>query len=317
METLRSGLADLNITLSSAKLTTLLFEIRKHDLVHVFLPATPKTAQFLKKIPGNIRLTQTVLSAPSRIEDYGNALFGHRVIVFSEGEKSNAAKYAPGITVDCIPPCVALPQLSSLKPSSEVKKMYEIGERMMVLALNDVANRQCHEAFLYIMREYNRRQEFRLIIPRFQTDRETNLWRTRLQETITNENLKSVQLLDGPVDLHSLIDSADVVIHTGREPNTDFGISLNALEAVSLGKPFLCFDMAPTNEVAAQFHKKWACINSEDFIRETRDIAKEAHQLEQLSTEIARAAREKYSVEAVAGHHRKLYRHLLEKAPTK
>jgi len=197
--------------------------------------------------------------------------------------------------------------MNLLQPSSDVRRHYSTGEKFLVVALSDICSKQDFDNFIYVMREYNRRGEFRLLVPSFRKDKETLLWRERTQVMIDNENLSSITLLREEVDLHSLIDASDMALYLHRYPNPQFNFSLHVLEAASLGKPVLCYDVSPYNEAFKDFVPTWLCSNTEDVMRQSKNIRAEAPRLEQISTEIARLARYKFSAENIASQYKTVY----------
>ena len=167
VETLRKALTGWDITAGTAKLKTRLFEARKYNLVHYFHPPVPRAASFLRSLTGGIRKVQTILGPPERPEDYKHIIAAQRVVVFSEQEKLAAQKAVPDAVVECILPCVTLPDMNLLQPSSEVRQHYRTGDKFLVIALSDICSKQDFDNFIYVMREYNRRGEFRLLVPSF------------------------------------------------------------------------------------------------------------------------------------------------------
>jgi glycosyltransferase involved in cell wall biosynthesis len=309
-DTLRKALAGWDIIVTGAKLTTLLFETRKYNVVHLFMPAGVKSSKFIHKLKGKRKIIHTLISAPQE-KDYKNLIGADSFVVFSDNDRKKIRELMPGTNVELIPPTVELPDINILQPSSELRQQFEVGERLLVLALSDVTNKQQFDFFLYIAREYNRRNEFRLLIPRFQTDDETIEWRKKLQDQINQERLQSTTLIDVEVDLHSLIDCTDVVLNLQKQPDPNFDFPLSMIEAMLIGKPVLCFDVPPYNESVKAFRKNWACKNIEEFVRESKDICHELRNLEQLSTELARYSRTIFSVDRVGSLHRSMYTKVL------
>jgi glycosyltransferase involved in cell wall biosynthesis len=314
--TLRKALAGWNVTASGARLTTLLFETRKYNIVHLFMPVGVKASKFIHKLKGKTKIIHTLLSAPQE-EDYKNLVGVDCFIVFSDSDRKKIRELMPGTYVELIHPTVELPDINILQPSSELRQQFEVGERLLALALNDVTNKQQFDFFLYIAREYNRRNEFRLLIPRFQNDDETIEWRKKLQAQINVERLQSTTLIDVDIDLHSLIDCTDVALNLQKQHNPSFDFPLSMIEAMLIGKPVLCFDVPPYNESVKAFRKNWACKNIEEFIRESKDIRHDLRNLEQLSTELARYSRTIFSADRVSSLHRSMYTKVLNEQDVK
>jgi len=212
----------------------------------------------------------------------------------------------PQADVHVIPPCISLPVATSLTPAATIREKYNVRDRMLVLALNDVWDEPNFDCYLYMMREYNRRGGFLLLLPNYNRDKQTLLWRKRVQETIDKEKLSSIMLIDS-ADLHSLIDASDFVVDTRKHRSADFDFPVTAIEALLRGKPLLCFNIPPVNEALQQYRPLWVCNTNEDYVRESKDLLKEARNLEQIGTDIARMARDRYSIEAVSKAYRSLY----------
>ncbi len=308
---LHNALNGWNISISEAKLSTLLFESRKYNVVHLFLPLTSsKALQFVRRLSGKAKLIQTAIAVPETLERYDHLL--DRLILFCESDRQRIQEISPHLQIDVIYPTVSLPDVNHLQHSSEVKKKFEIGERLLAVALNDVSNKQHFDSFLYVVREFNRRGEFRLIVPRFKTDPETLKWRKELQKQIENEGLRSTTLLQEDFDMHSLLDSADFAIHLRKDRDIHFDFPLFIVEAALSGKPVLSFNVRPYNEFIASFKKYWAFSTIEEMINEARDLHRNASNLEQLSTELARYARTNCSVDRVAQLYRVVYERVLQ-----
>lgn len=303
VESLRQALSDFDIQTVPSGVSALL-QARKYPIVHVFAPATSRNAT-LKKGAGRY-VIQTML-APARPSEIQSVIFGDTVVVFSKQDQAAIKESSPKTDVHCIPPSVSLLPATSLTPANKIREKYDVRERLLALALNDVCDEQHFDAFLYIMREYNRRDGFRLLMPNYNRDKQTLLWRKRVQETIHNEKLSSTILLDASTDLHSLIDGCDVVIDTRKQRDREFDFPLSAMEALMRGKPLLCFNIPPLNEALHSYRPLWVCNTNEDYVRESKDLLKEARNLEQIGTDIARLARDRYGAEAVAKAYRNLY----------
>jgi hypothetical protein len=315
-DTLRKALAGWDITVTGAKLTTLLFETRKYNVVHLFMPAGVKASKFVHKLKGKTKIVHTLVSSPQE-EDYKNLAGVDCFVVFSDGDRKKIRELMPGKIVELIPPTVELPDINILQPSSELRQHFDVGERLLALALSDITDKQQFDFFLYIAREYNRRNEFRFLIPRFQMDEETLEWRKKLQDQINTERLLSTSLIDVDIDLHSLIDCTDIGLNLQKQHNPYFDFPLSMIEAILIGKPVLCFDVPPYNESIKAFRKNWACRNIEEFVRESKDIRHELRNLEQLSTELARYSRTIFSADRVGSLHRTMYTKVLNEQDVK
>ncbi|HSP05658.1 MAG TPA: glycosyltransferase [Acidobacteriota bacterium] len=307
VETLRKALTGWDITLGAPGLMTRLFEVRKYNLIHSFHAPEEKAAGFVKALPDNVRKVQTLLGPPAKPEAYRKLIVGHRAVVFSRTDRDLAQKTVPGTPVDWIPPCSALPDMNLLQPSSQVRDSFQVGDRFMVVALCDISSKEDFDNFIYVTREYNRRGEFRFLLPRFIKDKDTLLWRDRIRVMIEQERLTCATLLDQDVDLHSLLDAADMAVYLrkGREPGFDF--SLHVLEAINLGKPVLCYNIPPYNETLKEFAPAWSCTNTEEVVRESQNLRKSAAQIEQISTDMARFARDRFSADKIAAQYRAIY----------
>lgn len=291
---------------------TTLLELRKYQLAHFFHTADAGTPKLVRKFKGKAKLVQTLLSRPGKPSDYKHLVFGDHCVVFSDQMKIAAEEQAAAGELHRIVPCIPLPDVNLLQPSSQVREKFEIEDQIMAVALNDVSSRADFTSFLYVVREYNRRGGFRFLIPSLRKDKQTLNWRSQLQERIDQEKLQSTKLLgDNTVDFHSLLDSADLALYLNKEPDREFDVPARVIEAVILGKPVLCFNVPPLNEVLADLQPQWICNNVEDVVRESKDLRKQAAQLEQTATEIARKAREKFGVDLVAGQYRQLYERIL------
>lgn len=307
---LKNALPNWNITMDAGGVATLL-ELRKYHLAHFFHTADSGTPRLVRRFKGNAKLVQTLLSRPENPADYKNLLFADHCIVFSDQMKLAAEKHAPGHEVHRIAPCFPLPDVNLLQPSSQVREKFEVEDRIMAVALSDVSSRSDFVSFVYVVREYNRRGGFRFLIPSLRKDKQTLNWRSQLQERIDQEKLQTTKLLDDKVDFHSLLDSADITLYLNKELDSEFDLPARVIEAITLGKPVLCFNVPPLNEALADLQPQWICNNVEDVVRESKDIRKQAAQLEQTATEIARKAREKFGVDQVASQHRQLYERVL------
>jgi glycosyltransferase involved in cell wall biosynthesis len=302
VQSLAHGL-NQDIQFSDTGLTTLFLQLKKFDIVHFFLPATSKTPIGAFRKGPNTRIFQTILSLPEHT--YKKVVFAERVIVFSDQERSAILQQIPESPISVIPPCIPMTALSS--QSATIRENYDVQDRLLVVALNDFSDQDHFKAFLYNVREYNRRGGFRFVIPLYRQDKQSMLWRNRLAEAIQKERLQATTMLDAPADVHSLIDAADFTLLMDKRPARDFGFPLLVIEALCAGKPVLCYNVPPVNEVVSAFRKDWIASVNEDFSRMSRDLLKEKPRLEQISTDLARFARSKLSVETVAQSYRKLY----------
>ncbi len=303
-QTLKNGMPDRDITITSAGLTATLFEMRKYDVVHIFSTGSGR------KFSGKNRIIHTIVGQPEKPERYRSFLGSH-VVTFSQAAKSAMQTHAPGIPVEVIPPCTMLADPVSLEPPSELRREFAVGERMLVVALSDVSSRKEFDAFLYVAREYNRREMFRFLIPRYKTDRETSLWRKRLQNSIELERLGSTTLLEDTLRLHSWIDSSDFCVFFNREPEREFEFPLHVLEAMLRGKPVLSFNLPPVNEYVRETGASLVCNNIEDVARESKEFLRMLGQMEERSTEVARYARSRFGTDTVAAQYKDLYNRVL------
>jgi hypothetical protein len=316
-EQLRSRLPGWNISITDAKLTTLFFEARKYSAVHLFLPlGSSKASQFVRKLAGKTKVVQTAIAVP-HAEDFNKTVGLERLIVFCENDRQQSLKVHPEMQVDVIPPTVILPDVNHLQHSGEIKSKFEVGDRSFAVALNDVSSKQHFDSFLYVIREFNRRSEFRLVVPRFKADPESRKWRNELQTQLENERLHSTILLQEDFNLHSLLDSADFTIYLRKDRDSSFDFPLSIIEACLIGKPVLCFNIPPYSEFISDFRKNWAFSTIEEMINEARDLHHKAFNLEQLSTELARYARSIFSLDRVASLYRKVYEEVLERQSAK
>lgn len=314
---LKNALPGRDITVIDAKLTTLLFEVRKYDLVHFFIRPDGKSSQLAKKFSGKIQAVQTLLDRPSKPADLQKLLFGETVVVFSNATKQLLESNTPGSKARVIPPCVHLPDVTQLAAGSEIRERYQVGDRVLVVALNDLLNQKEFDSFLYIAREYNRRDVFRFLIPVYEKTKAADSWRAKLQYSIDMEKLDAVTILKGGEDLHSLIDASDWTVSITRNREGEDGtleFPLRGLEALLRGKPLLCFAQSPISEIVRQFKSNWVTKNTEDFIRESRDIQKEEKRLEEISTELARFARSQFDPAVVAAAYEDIYNRLMPKS---
>jgi hypothetical protein len=302
VESLAQGL-DSDIKLSDSGLTTLFLQMKNFDIVHFFLPATSKAPFGVSRKRSKTHVFQTILNLSEGA--YKKVVFAEQVVVFSDQERSAIRQQIPEASVSVIPPCTQM--VANLEPSAAIREQYDVQDRLLAIALNDFSDQAHFTAFLYTVREYNRRGGFRFVIPLYRQDKQSMLWRNRLAEAIQKEKLHATILLDAPVDVHSLIDAADFTLLLDKRPARDFGFPLLVVEALCAGKPVLCYDVPPVNEVVGAFRKDWIASVNEDFSRMSRDLLKEASRLEQISTDLARFARSKMSVETVSQSYKQLY----------
>jgi glycosyltransferase involved in cell wall biosynthesis len=309
VDSLAEALKEWSIKVSDSGFGTLLFQPGNFDLVHFFLPATCKAPWRIRRKQS--RVVQTVFNVPAEPDRYKKTVFADRVVTFSEQERSIILKQIPDTSVDVILPCVRPRSFENTEPGPGIREKYDVQERLLVVALNDFSDQQHFSAFMYTVREYHRRGGFRFVIPLYRKDRQSMLWRNRLAEAIQREKLFSTTLLNDSTDIHSLIDAADLTLYMDKRQDRAFGFPLFIVEALCAGKPVLCYNIPPVNEVVAAFRKDWVANVNEDFSRISKDLLKETAQLEQISTELARFARSKMSAESVAGRYKRLYNSLL------
>ncbi len=308
---LSAGLKDLNIKITESGLTTRLFEIKKHDIVHFFHPGAKKT-QMPGSAGGKMKTVQTLVSSPDDLKGYGKILFGDHIVTFSNQEHARIKQHMPDAKVSVIGPCVSTPAITSLQPSAVVREKYQTGEKLLVVALNDFRDQEHFSIFLYTAREYQRREGFRFLIPAYRQDRQSVQWRNRLKAIIEQEKLSCTTLLDSADGIHSLIDSADLALYISKRRDPEFEFPLRVVEALCAGKPVIPFDTLPVSEAIALFNKNWIARAAEDYSRISRDILKQALKIEEISTEVARYARARFSVDKVAEQYRSIYKSLLE-----
>src|SRR5262249_48338170 len=211
---LLKSLSDLEIHVIAPGVSASL-QARKYPVVHIFAPATSRNASFVKKIAVKTHAIQTMLAAPTQSE-LERSICGQTAVVFSKQDEAQIKQLSPQAEVHVIPPCISLAPAPSLTPAATIRERYDVRDRMMVLALNDVCDELNFDSYLYMMREYNRRGGFRLLMPNYNRDKQTLLWRKRVQETIDKEKLTSTVLIDAN-DLHSLIDASDFVVDTRKQ----------------------------------------------------------------------------------------------------
>ena len=293
---LASALPEFEIKVSDAGFTTLLFELKKYDLAH-----------FFTKVPRK-RSTPCVHTITSAAEAQNN--YGDVVVTFCDSDHELIPK---GSRVETIYPCVPKSASIAAEAPSEIRAKYGVDDRLLVVALSDFSDHDHFSAFLYAAREYQRRDGFRFLLPLYRQDKETLTWRDSLRKIVEQEKLTLTSFIEPSVDYHSLVDAADFCIHVSKARKQTFEFPLNVAEAMCAGKPVICFNTPPLNEFIAGFKKEWIAHTNEDYSRISRDLAKQSLNLEQISTEFARYARPKLSVEAVSARYREIYNSLLGK----
>jgi glycosyltransferase involved in cell wall biosynthesis len=301
VESLAAGMGDVRF--SDTGFSTLFLQLKKFDIVHFFLPATRKPPFGVFRKGPKTRSFQTILNSPEK--SYKKLIFTDHMVVFSKQERSAILEEYPEATVVVIPPCTQM--VANYEPSTAIREKYDAQDRLLVIALNDFSDQAHFTAFLYTVREYNRRGGFRFVIPVYRQDKQSLLWRSRLAEAIQKEKLHATTMLDAPVDVHSLIDAADFTLLMDKRPTHEFGFPLLVVEALCAGKPVLCYNVPPVNEIVSSFRKDWIANVNEDFSRMSRDLLKEAPRLEQISTDLSRFAQSKMSVKNVAQSYWQLY----------
>ncbi|MCI0606415.1 hypothetical protein L0156_25810 [bacterium] len=305
-QALQESLTGWQASACEAKVKTLLLDSRKADLLHFLLPPGNKLLPLAKKIAAGKRSIHTVVASPRKNQKYSEILCAARAVVFTQAEKTEVERTAPGTSVSVIAPCKSFPSENSLQPAAHLRERHQVGDRLLVVALTDITNRPVFDAFLYISREYNRRGGFRFLIPRYDHGKETNLWRGRLQETIRQEKLDAVTILEES-DIQLFLPGADFALHLERETNSKFGFSLPAIDFLLLGKPVFCFNQPALNEVIYKFQPRWVANNIEDVIRASRDLRKDQSSLPQIAVDLARYAKEIFSPENVASRYHEIY----------
>lgn len=313
-ETLRNTLKDRSIVLANLGLSTILFD-KKYDLLHVFHTTGEISPGLVKKLRAKSNVVQTLLNPVEKPAQYKELLFSNRVTVFSEGEKAMLAKAAPSAVIEVIPPCFPAPLAAALLPSSETRRKLDVGERFMVVAIGDLSSKPQFDAYMYAAREYQRKGVYRFLIPILKKDKESRLWHDRLKYSIGVEQLTSTTILEDKTDVLSLMDAADLVLYLNRKPELQFEFLPLVIPALLLGKALFCYNVPPINEVVAPVRSRWVANATEDFVRESIDLQKQAVESEQISTELARAARQKFNLEAVGSLYDALYKSMLS-APT-
>jgi glycosyltransferase involved in cell wall biosynthesis len=309
---LAEGLPEWKIKITGYRASTLLFALKKFEIIHFFLPPGNHSPLWLGRKSRNLRILQTITSCPVEPGQYKRSVFGDRVIVFSDSERQQLLSYIPSAFVEVVPPCIRLEPADQLKGPAEIRKEYDAQSNLLVIALNDFNDHQHFSAFLYTAREYQRRGGFRFVIPAYRQDKQTVGWRSKLQQIVQQEKLTLTTLLEDKKDIHSLIRSADLALYIERT-RPEFGLSPYVEEALCAGTPVISYNVPPVNEVIGNLQKQWLANTNEDFSRISRDLLKENAQLEQMSTDVARYAKSVFSVENVAAKYRQLYNTILSK----
>ena len=310
VDCLAQGFKGWNIQISDSGLSSFLFEPQKYDIAHFFLPAQGKAIHRMVRKSSQTQVLQTLISGTEDPNHYKKSIFTNSVIAFSEQEAEKIRQAVPDATVHVILPCTPVFPLDKLEPSGSVRQKYGVEDRLLAVALNDFNDQKHFAMFLYTVREYQRRGGYKFVIPRYSQDRASSTWRKHLQEAITKEKCTSTILLDDSGDIHSLIDAADVMLSIDTRTDRPFGFPLLAVEGLCAGKPLICYNVPPMNELVRAFRKEWVAIEYEDYSRISRDFQKEAPHLEEIGTELARFARTKMSMEAVAEQYKQLYNSL-------
>jgi glycosyltransferase involved in cell wall biosynthesis len=312
VHSLRRAMPDQNIQIKEAGVATLLLDTSEHDLVHFFHSASSRISSLVKKTKGKTKTVQTVLSTPSKKESYKKILFGNQAVVFSESEKIAAEKQADGISVTCVLPCMDLPPVSERKPAGWLRSEFAAEDLLLTVGFVELNDQEEFMSALYIAREYQRRKNFRLLLFLAPGSRKTETWKERLQTSIQQEKLLATTILNSTMDPFSVIDGSDLVLYLVRGTASDFSFPVPALQALSLGKPMLCYNVPPVSDVVRGFQPAWVLQNTEDVVRNSVDISKEAVHLEQISTEVARYMQSRLLPENVASQYRTIYSKLIQ-----
>ena len=306
VESLAGGLVHLTPKIKDANVGSFWFDPSNYDLVHYFLPASaPLLTRTIRK-GAQTKIVQTIINEGPGLN---KSIFADAVVTFSDQQRHtiNQKKQVKSIT---ILPCLRMDEGKRGTPVS-IREKYSVNDRLLAVALNDFKDQQHFSAFLYTAREYQRRGGFRFLLPLYSKDRQSLTWRSKLQHSITHERLSATTLVDESADLHSLIGASDLTLLIDKRTDREFGFPLAAIESISAGKPLIAFDVSPVNEIVAAFQNDWIARAYEDFSRISRDLARQAPELEQISTEFARFARTKMSIESVSQQHEQLYNSLL------
>src|SRR5262249_9126319 len=197
--------------------------------------------------------------------------------VFSQAEAGMIRETQPRARVQVIPPCLPAPDVPSLPPSNELRNRFEVGDKFLVTVFGNLSTQKHFDTYLYLVREYQRRRVFRAVLLLPDMDKNSTVWRERLNDTLNLERLSAITLLSDRIDSASIIDSSDFVLHLNRENDKQFDTLSCVFQALLLGKPLFCFNAAPVNEFVSGFRPKWVCRTNEDYIRESRDWLAEAN----------------------------------------
>jgi glycosyltransferase involved in cell wall biosynthesis len=310
---LRESITGFQTLSCEAKLSTLLLDSRKADLLHFVLPPASKLLPLAKKIGAKKHALHTLVAVPRKDQKYRDVLCARQCVVFTQQEKKDLQASESSASVQVIGPCKNTPDENGLHSAAHFREQYAVGDRLLVASLSDITSRPAFDAFLYISREYNRRGGFRFLIPQYDHSKETSLWRGRLQQTIEQEKLSAVTLLPAGSRSEPLLLSADFAVHLEREPNDRFGLSLEAVDFLMRGKPVFCFNQPSLNEVVYQFQPRWVATNIEDIVRASRDLRKDQAQLPQISAKLSGYANDLFHPQKVASRYQEIYHHLLGK----
>lgn len=310
-ETLRNALKDRKIALANLGLSSLLFDLKKYDLIHVFLTTDETSSSIAKKLSGRPNVIQTILNPVEKPNTYKEIAFGTAITVFSEQEKEAVRTALPTATVEAIPFCFPAPLTAALQPASETRRKLDVGERFMVVAAGDLSTKAHFDAYIYAAREFQRLGVYRFLIVLNKKDKESQMWGDRLKYSVGIEKLQSTTILEDPADFLSLVDASDLILYLNKKPELQFEFLPSILPALLLGKAVFCYNVPPLNELILPAQKSWVCNSTEDFVRESRDLQKEAVKLEQISTELARMARERLKIEHISARYGALYNSVL------
>ncbi|HET6267640.1 MAG TPA: hypothetical protein VFG11_07980 [Acidobacteriota bacterium] len=309
-ETLKSFLKGWTIAIESPGWTTLTFDLSKYGLVHIFASPSEIDSGIVKKLE-NRKSVVTLLNPVSDPKEYSGKLPSGHVTVFSQAEAGMIRETQPRARVQVIPPCLPAPDVPSLPPSNELRNRFEVGDKFLVTVFGNLSTQKHFDTYLYLVREYQRRRVFKAVLLLPDMDKNSTVWRERLNDTVNLERLSAITLLSDRIDSASMIDSSDFVLHLNREYDKQFDTLSFVFQALLLGKPLFCFNAPPVNEFVSGFRPKWVCRTNEDYIRESRDWLAEANQSEQISTEIARYAQRLFLPQGAASAYEKLYQEIL------
>jgi hypothetical protein len=179
IQSLANALTDWEIQVSDAGLTTVLFELKKYDIAHFFMPASTSSSTRFAKKGSKTKIIQTFTSGVENPSEYKNLIFGDCVVTFCDADKIAIQARHPGVPVETILPCS--PQVSLLQSPAELRSKFNVGERLLVVSLSDFPDHSHFSAFLYTAREYQRRDGFRFLLPLYNKDKESLRWRDSLK----------------------------------------------------------------------------------------------------------------------------------------